>query len=395
MAVAESLRGKRVFVTGHTGFKGSWLVMLLHRAGAHVTGYSLKPPTNPSLFEAAAVRELVESHHEADIRDTTTLTAAVKASQPDVVMHLAAQPLVRLSHRDPLETFSTNVVGTASVLDAVRGLNSACSVIAVTSDKCYEPHDDGRPHDESDPMGGRDPYSASKGAAELVAAAYRRSYFPPERLAEHGVQLATVRAGNVIGGGDWAEDRIVTDIVRHLVAGRPVPVRNPAAIRPWQHVLEPLSGYLALAEAMLAEPGPHWCMGWNFGPAAGDDITVRDLTEIFIDAWGAGSWEDRHDPRAPIETHVLRLAIEKALAALPWRPRLSGRDAIHRTAAWFRTFASTPAAARSLCEADIEAYLTQSGMASSANGSPQRKQGESATHHPEHPRSRVGLPKQA
>lgn len=356
MAVAESLRGKRVFVTGHTGFKGSWLVMLLHRAGACVTGYSLAPSTTPSLFEAAAVRDLVESHHEADIRDAARLAAAVRAAQPDVVMHLAAQPLVRLSHRDPLETFSTNVVGTASVLDAVRALGNPCATIVVTSDKCYEPHDDGRPHDESDSMGGRDPYSASKGAAELVAAAYRRSYFPPERLAEHGVQLATVRAGNVIGGGDWAEDRIVTDIVRHLVAGRPVPVRNPAAIRPWQHVLEPLAGYLALAEAMLAEPGPRWCTGWNFGPASGADITVRELAEIFIDAWGSGSWEDTHDPRAPIETHVLRLAIDKAVADLPWRPRLDAHEAIRRTAAWFRGFATAPASARSLCEADIAAY---------------------------------------
>jgi CDP-glucose 4,6-dehydratase len=233
-------------------------------------------------------------------------------------------------------------------------------VIVVTSDKCYEPHDSGKPHAEADPMGGRDPYSASKGAAELVVAAYRRSYFPSDRLAEHGVQLATVRAGNVIGGGDWAEDRIITDIVRHLVAGRPVPVRNPSAIRPWQHVLEPLSGYLTLAAAMLAQPSPRWSTGWNFGPAAGDDITVRELTEIFIDAWGSGSWEDRHDPRAPIETHVLRLAIDKARGALSWRPRLSGRDAIHRTAAWFRNFTTIPAAARALCDADIEAYESRS-----------------------------------
>ncbi|MEY3206217.1 MAG: CDP-glucose 4,6-dehydratase [Planctomycetota bacterium] len=356
MAIGEGLRGKRVFVTGHTGFKGSWLVMLLDRVGAHITGYSLAPPTNPSLFEAAMLRELVANHHEADIRDVPRLASAVAAAQPDVVMHLAAQPLVRLSHREPLETFSTNVIGTASILDAVRGLSKPCAVIVVTSDKCYEPHDSGKAHDEADSMGGRDPYSASKGAAELVTAAYRCSYFPPERLPEHGVQLATARAGNVIGGGDWAEDRIVTDIVRHLVAGEPVPVRNPAAVRPWQHVLEPLSGYLALAEAMLAEPGPHWCTGWNFGPAAGDDITVRDLTEIFIDAWGSGSWEDRHDPRAPIETHVLRLTIDKALAALPWRPQLSGRDAIHRTAAWFRNFATSPAAARALCDADIQGY---------------------------------------
>lgn len=356
MAPGESLRGRRVFVTGHTGFKGSWLVMLLRQAGAHVTGYSLAPPTDPALFTAAGLREIVDEHHEADIRDASRLAAVVAAARPDVVMHLAAQPLVRLSHREPLDTFSTNVVGTAAVLDAVRSLGGPCAVIVVTSDKCYEPHDSGKPHDESDPLGGRDPYSASKGAAELVAAAYRRSYFPPERLGEHGVQLATVRAGNVIGGGDWAEDRIVTDIVRHLVAGQPVPVRNPAAIRPWQHVLEPLSGYLTLAEAMLAEPGPQWCAGWNFGPASGADITVAELAEIFIAAWGSGSWEDRHDPRAPIETHVLRLSIAKACAALPWRPRLDARDAIHRTAAWFRGFAADPGAAQTLCAADIEAY---------------------------------------
>ncbi|NCA11394.1 CDP-glucose 4,6-dehydratase [bacterium] len=356
MAIGEGLSSKRVFVTGHTGFKGSWLVMLLQRAGAHITGYSLAPPTTPSLFAAARLRDLVAEHHEADIRDASRLASAVAAAKPDVVMHLAAQPLVRLSHREPLDTFSTNVVGTASVLDAVRALEKPCAVIVVTSDKCYEPHDSGKPHDEADPMGGRDPYSASKGAAELVAAAYRRSYFPSERLAEHGVQLATVRAGNVIGGGDWAEDRIVTDIVRHLVAEKPVPVRNPAAIRPWQHVLEPLSGYLTLAAAMLAEPGPRWCTGWNFGPAAGDDVTVSELADIFIEAWGTGSWRDMHDPRAPLETHVLRLAIDKALAELSWQPRLTAHEAIHRTAAWFKAFAADPARARALCEADIVAF---------------------------------------
>ena len=357
----EPLRGKRVFVTGHTGFKGSWLVMLLHRLGALVTGYSLAPPTTPSLFEAARVRELVADHHEADIRDSALVAKAVAAARPDVVMHLAAQPLVRLSHRDPLETFSTNVVGTASVLDAVRGLAGPCSVVVVTSDKCYEPHDDGRPHDESDAMGGRDPYSASKGAAELVAAAYRRSYFPPDRLAEHGVQMATVRAGNVIGGGDWAEDRIVTDIVRHLVAGQTVPVRNPAAVRPWQHVLEPLSGYLAIAAAMLAEPSPRWCSGWNFGPATGDDVTVSELAEIFIAAWGSGSWENVHDSRAPIETHALRLAIDKATTQLPWRPKLNPHEAIRRTATWFREYTAGSACARRLCDADIASYEFSDG----------------------------------
>jgi CDP-glucose 4,6-dehydratase len=364
MSVADglkSLRGKRVFVTGHTGFKGSWLLLLLDRLGCRVTGYSLAAPTTPSLFEAARLVDLVATHHEADIRDTARLASAVRQAEPDVVLHLAAQPLVRLSHREPLETFSINVVGTASLLDAVRMSGKPCVLIAVTSDKCYEPHADGRPHDEADRLGGHDPYSASKGAAELVAAAYRRSFFSPSRLGEHGVQLATVRAGNVIGGGDWAADRIVTDIVRHLAAGEPVPVRNPAAVRPWQHVLEPLAGYLSLAAAMLAEPAAAWCTGWNFGPAAEDDITVQQLTEIFIDAWGAGRWEDMHDPRAPIETHVLRLAIDQSLAALPWRPRFSSREAIQRTAAWFRAFEADFAAARSLCLADIEAYEQAEG----------------------------------
>ncbi len=352
----QSLRGRKVFVTGHTGFKGSWLLFLLDRLGARVTGYSLAPPTSPSLFEAAHLVDLVATHHEADIRDTPRLTAAVRAAEPDIVLHLAAQPLVRLSHREPLDTFSTNVIGTASLLDAVRQAGKPCVLISATSDKCYEPHADGRPHDEADRFGGHDPYSASKGAAELVAAAYRTSFFAPARLREHGIQLATVRAGNVIGGGDWAEDRIMTDIVRHLVAGEPVPVRNPAAVRPWQHVLEPLTGYLSLAAAMLAEPAAKWCAGWNFGPAADDDITVQQLTEIFIAAWGKGCWKDIHDPRSPIETHVLRLAITKSLAGLPWRPRLSSREAIHRTATWFRAFEADPSSARSLCLADIEAY---------------------------------------
>jgi CDP-glucose 4,6-dehydratase len=356
MRSAGQLRGRRVFVTGHTGFKGSWLLLLLERLGARVTGYALAPPTTPSLFAAAGLVDLVETHHEADIRDTARLAAAVRTADPDVVLHLAAQPLVRLAHREPLDTFSTNVLGTASLLDAVRHAGRPCAVIVATSDKCYEPRADGRPHDETDRLGGHDPYSASKGAAELVAAAYRHSFFPPQRLAEHGVQLATVRAGNVIGGGDWAEDRIVTDIVRHLAAGTPVPVRNPSAVRPWQHVLEPLTGYLALAGAMLESPTAGWSAGWNFGPVADDDITVGQLADIFIDAWGCGRWQDAHDPRAPLETGVLRLSAAQAVRRLPWRPAFAAREAIRRTAGWFRAFVADPAAARGLCAADIAAH---------------------------------------
>ena len=349
----QGLHGKRVFITGHTGFKGSWLLLLLKGLGCHVTGYSLEPPTSPSLFAAARLRDFLETHHVADIRDAERLAAAVRQAEPDLVIHLAAQALVGVSHRRPLDTFSTNVVGTAALLDAVRHCGTPCGVIVATSDKCYEPHADGQPHAESDPLGGHDPYSASKGAAELVAAAYRRSFFPPDRLDKHGVQLATVRAGNVIGGGDWAEDRIVTDIVRHLAAGDPVPLRNPLAIRPWQHVLEPLAGYLTLAARMLEKPAAQWCTGWNFGPTDDTDITVQQFTELFIAAWGAGSWKDLHDPRAPIETPLLRLAVTKATAGLAWRPQFTAREAIARTAVWYRGFAADPNSARTLCASDI------------------------------------------
>ena len=351
------LRGRRVFVTGHTGFKGAWLVMLLDRLGAAVTGYSLPPVSGRSLFDDAKVGDFLVEHVTGDVHDAAGVAAAIRRAQPDVILHLAAQPLVLLSHRQPFETFATNVMGTAAVLDAVRGLAAPCAVVVVTSDKCYEPRADGRPHTEADRLGGRDPYSASKAAAEIVVAAYRASYFPVDRLAEHGVQVAAVRAGNVIGGGDWAEDRIVTDIVRNLMAGRPVPVRHPAAIRPWQHVLDPLTGYLELAGSMLADPNERWCGGWNFGPAAGPDIPVRQLVEMFIAAWGSGSWRDVHDPRGPLETAVLRLSIDKACAGLAWRPALSPADAIRRTAAWYRAYAEKPAAARELCRSDIEAHM--------------------------------------
>lgn len=352
----QSLRGKRVFVTGHTGFKGSWLLLLLDRLGCRVTGYSLEPPTSPSLFEAARLVDLVATHHVADIRDTARLSDAVRQAEPDVVLHLAARPLVRLSHREPLDTFSTNVVGTASLLDAVRTSGKPARWLLSPATSATSPT----------PTAGHTTRPTGSVATIPTAPARGRPnlWYPPTAgafslRADSASMVFSWRPsapGNVIGGGDWAADRIVTDIVRHLAAGEPVPVRNPAAVRPWQHVLEPLAGYLSLAAAMLAEPATDWCTGWNFGPAAEDDITVQQLTEIFIDAWGVGCWEDRHDPRAPIETHVLRLAIDKSLAALPWRPRFSSWEAIQRTAAWFRAFEADSAAARSLCLADIEAY---------------------------------------
>ena len=352
----EAFRGKRVLVTGHTGFKGSWLSLWLRRLGAEVHGYALLPPTDPSNYARANVRAALAGETIADIRDRDRLAETMAAFKPDVLFHLAAQPLVRDSYAKPYETFEVNVMGTASALDAVRAAGRPCAVVCITTDKCYENREQVWGYRECDPMGGHDPYSASKGAAELLIASYRRSFFSPAELARHGVQLASARAGNVIGGGDWAKDRIVTDLVTALAAGRPVPVRNPHAVRPWQHVLEPLSGYLTLAAAMLERPGATWCDGWNFGPATGTELPVGRLVDAFVAAWGSGRWEDRSDPAQPHEASILRLSIEKAGWELGWRPRWSCEQMIERTARWYRDVLCGGADARAACEADIEAY---------------------------------------
>ena len=354
------LKNKRVFLTGHTGFKGSWLAVWLHRLGAEVYGYSLPPPTEPSNYALARVRDLLCGETIADIRDRKTVRETMAAFKPDIVFHLAAQPLVRDSYVSPFDTFEINVMGTASVLDAVRNLARPCAVVCITTDKCYENREQVWGYRECDPMGGYDPYSASKGAAEILIASYRRSFFHPDRLVEHGVQLASARAGNVIGGGDWARDRIVTDMVAALTQGRLVPVRNPHAIRPWQHVLEPLSGYLTLASAMLEKPGPAWSSAWNFGPVSGTELPVGELASAFIKAWGAGTWVDQSRPGQPHEASILRLSIEKAGWELGWRPRWICDEMIQRTAHWYRRALCEGADARSLCEADIAAYHSHS-----------------------------------
>jgi CDP-glucose 4,6-dehydratase len=362
--------GKRVLLTGHTGFKGSWLALWLRDLGAEVTGYALAPPTTPSLFEAAGVARACRSV-VADVRDAGRLRAVLAETRPDLVFHLAAQALVRASYEAPVETLETNVLGTAHLLEAIRREGRPCAAVVVTSDKCYENREWLYGYREDEPMGGHDVYSMSKGAAELVVSSFRRSFFDPAQLARHGVAIATARAGNVVGGGDWAKDRIVPDSVAALAEGRPIAVRNPDGVRPWQHVLEPLGGYLLLG-ARLSGVGPgaadvaagpearaRYCEAWNFGPRTEDARPVRAVVEALIAAWGGGSWEDRRVPGAPHEAGLLRLSIEKAHARLGWTPRWAFGETVRRTAGWYRAFHAGAGkdALAALCLEQIRDYL--------------------------------------
>ncbi|MBI2311646.1 MAG: CDP-glucose 4,6-dehydratase [Betaproteobacteria bacterium] len=324
---------RRVFVTGHTGFKGAWLCHWLLRLGATVTGFSLPAETDPSLFSLTGLAQGMDSG-TGDIREYQTLLAAMRRANPDIVIHLAAQSLVRRSYAQPVETYATNVMGTVHVLEAARQTGSVRAVVSITSDKCYENREWVWAYRENEPMGGHDPYSSSKGCAELVTAAYRRSFFQAPR---QSAAVASGRAGNVIGGGDWAEDRLLPDCMRALLAGRPVPIRNPNAIRPWQHVLEPLAGYLALAER-LWEHGMEFAEGWNFGPADEDSRPVGWIADRIVEMWGEGARWQQQEGDHPHEAHTLRVDSTKARIKLGWRPRLALADALRWTVDWYRRY---------------------------------------------------------
>ena len=327
-------RGRTVFLTGHTGFKGSWLSLWLQQLGANVTGYALLPPTTPSLFEVASVAQSMTSVI-GDIRDGAALAQALRAAAPDIVIHMAAQALVRRSYVDPVETYSTNVMGTVHLLEAVRQTPSVRAVVNVTTDKCYENKEWVWGYREHEPMGGFDPYSNSKACAELVTAAYRSSYFNAEKYSQHQVALATARAGNVIGGGDWAEDRLIPDILRAVQAGQAVHIRNPHATRPWQHVLEPLSGYLVLAEKLYTE-GAAFAEPFNFGPAEVDAKPVQWIVEQLTQQWGDGACWQRDQATHPHEAHYLKLDCSKAGQRLDWRPQWTLTQALANIIAWHR-----------------------------------------------------------
>ncbi len=351
---ATEWRGRRVFVTGHTGFKGSWLCLMLGALGADVTGYSLPAPTDPSLFEAARIADDI-THVTGDVRDLEPLTSAMHAARPEVVFHLAAQPLVRYSYDNPVETYATNVMGTVHVLEAVRHIAGVRAVVCVTSDKCYDNREWIWPYRENDSMGGHDPYSSSKGAAELVIAAYRASYFAPERIGDHGVGVASVRAGNVIGGGDWATDRLIPDLVRAFEKGVAPVIRSPEAVRPWQHVLEALSGYLQIAERLLAGEA-QFADAWNFGPSDDDARPVEWIVARMRAAWGADAAPPApYNGQRPHEAGLLRLDCSKARAALAWRPRLNLDSTIKWIVDWHRGVADGTGA-RAITLAQVAAY---------------------------------------
>jgi len=329
-------RNKRVLIMGHTGFKGSWLSIWLKELGADVVGYALEPITEKDNFVVSKLSQKIESII-GDVRDFEKLSKVFEDFKPEFVFHLAAQSLVRLSYEEPKETYETNIIGAVNVLEAIRNTDSVKVGVLVTSDKCYENKEKTEGYKETDPMGGYDPYSASKGCSELVISSYRNSFFNPKDYENHNKSISSVRAGNVIGGGDWAKDRIVPDCIKSLENNEPILVRNPQAVRPWQYVLEPLSGYLLLGQKMYEEP-MKYCGAWNFGPNLDSLITVAELTNLIIEYYGTGSWKDVSNPGELHETNFLALNCSKARNLLKWKPVLNMREAIRLTVDWYKKY---------------------------------------------------------
>ena len=328
-------QGRRVFLTGHTGFKGSWLSLWLQSLGAELTGFALNPPTNPSLFEAAKVADGMKSVI-GDVRDMDVLKKAFQDAKPEIVIHMAAQPLVRYSYTNPVETYATNIMGSLHLLEAARSTPGVKAVVNVTSDKCYENREWMWGYREDEAMGGYDPYSSSKGCAELVTSAYRSSFFNPENYKDHGVAIASARAGNVIGGGDWAADRLIPDFIRSIISGETVVVRSPNSIRPWQHVLEPLSGYLLLAEKLYTQ-GSKFAEPWNFGPNDSDAKSVEWIINQLVTNWGNGAEFKVDQALANLhEAQFLKLDCSKARMSLGWKPQWDATEAIQRICMWHK-----------------------------------------------------------
>jgi CDP-glucose 4,6-dehydratase len=352
-------RNKKVFITGHTGFKGSWLCLWLHSMGAKVTGYSMKPPTDPSLFELCNIDEIVSSY-VADVRNKEQMIRALLDSTPDIVVHMAAQPLVRESYKNPVETFEINIMGTVNVLEAVRNAVKEGvpiqAVLNVTTDKCYHNFEWSWGYRESDRLGGHDPYSNSKACSELITDSYRNAFFNSKNYETHGVALATARAGNVIGGGDWATDRLIPDCIRSILMGDIVKIRFPKALRPWQHVLEPLHGYLLLLQK-LAEEGPEFAEAWNFGPNENDIRTVEGLVKQYCEKWGRNAtYEIEHNQNNPVEASILKLDCSKAKYRLGWSPVWDLDTAVDKIIEWTRAYKEKQDP-REICLKQIAEYV--------------------------------------
>jgi CDP-glucose 4,6-dehydratase len=346
-------KGKRVLVTGHTGFKGSWLSIWLHELGAEVIGIGLEPYSAKDNFVLSGIGSIIKADICADIRDLQKMKEIFAEYQPEIVFHLAAQPLVRLSYEKPVETYETNVMGTINILEAIRATDSVKVGVMITTDKCYENKEQLRGYKEDDPFGGYDPYSSSKGACEIAIQSWRRSFFNPDHFEKHGKAIASVRAGNVIGGGDWSLDRIIPDCIRALEADKPIEIRSPKSVRPWEHVLEPLSGYMLLAQKMWDKP-TDFCEGWNFGPEANSVSSVWEIATELVKNFGTGELKDSSDPNAVHEAQLLMLDITKAKTRLGWKPRLNMQQCLDLVADWYKRYKHEDV--YKLCVEEIEKF---------------------------------------